>query len=141
MARVTVEDCVTKIPNRFKLVMLAGKRARDIAAGAELLVDRDNDKNPVVALREIAEDKVAPEDLMEAVVVGLQRHADTDELEEESDQDLSISAEEAIAHLSAARPVSRKDVIDYDKAVDYESVFQNKTKILSHGQSPGTLLV
>ena len=127
MARVTVEDCVTKIPNRFKLVMLAGKRARDIAAGAELLVDRDNDKNPVVALREIAEDKVAPEDLMEAVVVGLQRHADTDELEEESDQDLSISAEEAIAHLSAARPVSRKDVIDYDKAVDYESVFQNKS--------------
>ncbi|HIB19610.1 MAG TPA: DNA-directed RNA polymerase subunit omega [Alphaproteobacteria bacterium] len=129
MARVTVEDCVTKIPNRFKLVMLAGKRARDIAAGAELLVDRDNDKNPVVALREIAEDKVAPEDLMEAVVVGLQRHADTDELEEESDQDLSvaISAEEAIAHLSAARPVSRKDVIDYDKAVDYESVFQKKT--------------
>ena len=128
MARVTVEDCVTKIPNRFKLVMLAGKRARDIAAGAELLVDRDNDKNPVVALREIAEDKVAPEDLMEAVVAGLQRHADTDELEEESDQDLSvaISAEEAIAHLSAARPVSRKDVIDYDKAVDYESVFQNK---------------
>ena len=128
MARVTVEDCVTKIPNRFKLVMLAGKRARDIAAGAELLVDRDNDKNPVVALREIAEDKVVPEDLMEAVVVGLQRHADTDELEEESDQDLSvaISAEEAIAHLSAARPVSRKDVIDYDKAVDYESVFKKK---------------
>ena len=60
MARVTVEDCVTKIPNRFKLVMLAGKRAKDIAAGAELLVDRDNDKNPVVALREISEDKVAP---------------------------------------------------------------------------------
>ena len=129
MARVTVEDCVTKIPNRFKLVMLAGKRARDIAAGAELLVDRDNDKNPVVALREIAEDKVAPEDLMEAVVAGLQRHADIDELEEEIDQDLSgaISAEEAIAHLSAARPVSRKDVIDYDKAVDYESVFKKKT--------------
>ena len=129
MARVTVEDVVTKIPNRFKLAMLAGKRARDIAAGAELLVDRDNDKNPVVALREIAEDKVAPEDLMEAVVVGLQRHADTDELEEEIDQDLSvaISAEEAIAHLSAARPVSRKDVIDYDKAVDYESVFKKKT--------------
>ena len=82
MARVTVEDCVTKIPNRFKLVMLAGKRARDITAGSELLVDRDNDKDPVVALREIAEDKVAPEDLMEAVVLGLQRHADTDEPEE-----------------------------------------------------------
>lgn len=129
MARVTVEDCVTKIPNRFKLVMLAGKRARDITSGAELLVDRDNDKNPVVALREIAEDKVAPEDLMEAVVVSLQRHADTDEPEEEAGQDLSedISPEEAIAHLSAARPASRKDVTDYDKTPDYESVFKKKT--------------
>jgi len=128
MARVTVEDCITKIPNRFKLVMLAGKRARDITAGAELLVDRDDDKNPVVALREIAEEKVAPAELMEAVVAGLQRHADTDEPEEEIDDESSdvISAEEAIAHLSAARPVSRKEVIDYDKTTDSESVFPQK---------------
>ena len=128
MARVTVEDCITKIPNRFKLVMLAGKRARDITAGAELLVDRDDDKNPVVALREIAEEKVAPAELMEAVVAGLQRHADTDEPEEEIDDESSdvISAEEAIAHLSAARPVSRKEVIDYDKTTDGESVFPQK---------------
>ena len=128
MARVTVEDCITKIPNRFKLVMLAGKRARDITAGAELLVDRDDDKNPVVALREIAEEKVAPAELMEAVVAGLQRHADTDEPEEEVDDESSdvISAEEAIAHLSAARPVSRKEVIDYDKTTDSESVFPQK---------------
>ena len=128
MARVTVEDCITKIPNRFKLVMLAGKRARDITAGAELLVDRDDDKNPVVALREIAEEKVAPAELMEAVVAGLQRHADTDEPEEEVDDGSTdvISAEEAIAHLSAARPVSRKEVIDYDKTTDSESVFPQK---------------
>ena len=128
MARVTVEDCITKIPNRFKLVMLAGKRARDITAGAELLVDRDDDKNPVVALREIAEEKVAPAELMEAVVAGLQRHADTDEPEEEVDDESSdvVSAEEAIAHLSAARPVSRKEVIDYDKTTDSESVFPQK---------------
>ena len=131
MARVTVEDCVTKIPNRFKLVMLAGKRARDITAGAELLVERDDDKNPVVALREIAEDKVAPADLMEAVVAGLQRHADTDEPEEEMDYGLSgtVSAEEAIAHLSAARPVSRKEVIDYDKIPDTDTVFPPKNSV------------
>ena len=133
MARVTVEDCVSKIPNRFELVMLAGQRARDIAAGSELLVDRDEDKNPVVALREIAEDKVAPKDLMEAVVTGLQRHADTDELEEESDENLSenISAEEAIAHLAAARPVARKEVLEpyYDNTTDSELALDNKRSV------------
>ena len=118
MARVTVEDCVTKISNRFELVVLAGQRARDITAGAEILVERDKDKNPVVALREIAEDKVAPEELLEAVVTSLQRYADTDEPEEESDEDVgeTISAEEAISHLSAVRAVTRKEVLD----VNYE---------------------
>ena len=136
MARVTVEDCVSKIPNRFQLVVLAGQRARDIAAGSELLVDRDEDKNPVVALREIAEDKVAPEDLMEAVVTGLQRHADTDELEEESDENLSenISAEEAIAHLTAARPVARKEVLEpyYENTPDSEFALDNKSRVFKN---------
>lgn len=118
MARVTVEDCVTKISNRFELVVLAGQRARDITAGAEILVERDKDKNPVVALREIAEDKVAPEELLEAVVTSLQRYADTDEPEQEDDEDVAktISAEEAISHLSAVRAVTRKEVLD----VNYE---------------------
>ena len=118
MARVTVEDCVTKIPNRFELVVLAGQRARDITAGAEILVERDKDKNPVVALREIAEDKVAPEELLEAVVTSLQRYADTDEPEQEGDEDVAktISAEEAISHLTAVRAVTRKEVLD----VNYE---------------------
>ena len=118
MARVTVEDCVTKISNRFELVVLAGQRARDITAGAEILVERDKDKNPVVALREIAEDKVAPEELLEAVVTSLQRYADTDEPEQEDDEDVAktISAEEAISHLSAVRAVTRKEVL----AVNYE---------------------
>ena len=62
MARVTVEDCVDKIPNRFELVLMAGTRARQISSGAEILLDRDRDKNPVVALREIAEEKVMPGD-------------------------------------------------------------------------------
>ena len=118
MARVTVEDCVTKIPNRFELVVLAGQRARDITAGAEILVERDKDKNPVVALREIAEDKVAPEELLEAVVTSLQRYADTDEPEQEGDEESAetISAEEAISHLAAVRAVTRKEVVD----VNYE---------------------
>ncbi|MEE1543943.1 MAG: DNA-directed RNA polymerase subunit omega, partial [Alphaproteobacteria bacterium] len=83
MARVTVEDCVTKIPNRFELVMLASQRARDIVAGSELTVDRDNDKDAVVALREIADEKMTPNDLSESLLLGLQRHAEIDEPEKE----------------------------------------------------------
>lgn len=73
MARVTVEDCIEKVPNRFDLVLLAAHRARNIAAGAQLQIDRDNDKNPVVSLREIAEDRVALDGLAESLVSGLQR--------------------------------------------------------------------
>ena len=72
MARVTVEDCVDKIPNRFDLVMMAAQRARGISAGAQLTVDRDNDKNPVVSLREIAEETVSNEELEEEVIKSLQ---------------------------------------------------------------------
>jgi DNA-directed RNA polymerase subunit omega len=82
MARVTVEDCVEKVPNRFNLVLLAAHRARAISAGASLLVDRDNDKNPVVALREIADDVVDAEGLREGLISSLQRvdeHADAEE--------------------------------------------------------------
>ncbi len=83
MARVTVEDCVLKIPNRFELVMLAGQRARDISSGGQLTVDRDNDKNPVVALREIAEETVNLDSLKNTVVQGLQKHVEVDEPEED----------------------------------------------------------
>jgi DNA-directed RNA polymerase subunit omega len=83
MARVTVEDCVLKIPNRFELVMLAGQRARDISSGSRLTVDRDNDKNPVVALREIADETVDLDALRNAVVSGLQKHVEVDEPEED----------------------------------------------------------
>jgi DNA-directed RNA polymerase subunit omega len=82
MARVTVEDCVDRVPNRFDLVVLAAQRARDISTGSELLVDRDRDKNPVVALREIADDKLVVEELFEAVVQGKQKIAPIDELDE-----------------------------------------------------------
>ena len=83
MARVTVEDCVLKVPNRFELVLLAGQRARDISGGAALTVDRDNDKNPVVALREIADDTVSLDLLRNAVIQGLQRVVESDEPEED----------------------------------------------------------
>ncbi len=83
MARVTVEDCVLRVPNRFELVMVAAQRARDISAGGPLTVDRDNDKNPVVALREIADETVPLDGLRAALVQGLQKHVEVDEPEEE----------------------------------------------------------
>jgi len=83
MARVTVEDCVLKIPNRFELVMIAAQRARDVSSGAPLTVERDNDKNPVVALREIADETVSIDGLRNALVQGLQKHIDVDEPEED----------------------------------------------------------
>jgi len=81
MARVTVEDCVDKVPNRFDLVLMAAQRARAVASGAELTIDRDNDKNPVVALREIAESTVLPEELREAIIEDMQKRVDDDEPE------------------------------------------------------------
>ena len=78
MARVTVEDCITRIPNRFDLVMTAAQRSRNITAGAPLTIDRDRDKNPVVALREIAETTVDIEGLQESLIKGLQKHVEVD---------------------------------------------------------------
>ena len=83
MARVTVEDCILRVPNRFELVLTAAQRARDISSGGRLTVDRDNDKNPVVALREIAESTVPLEALQNALVQGLQQHVEVDEPEED----------------------------------------------------------
>lgn len=83
MARVTVEDCILQVPNRFELVLIAARRARDIASGARLTVERDNDKNPVVALREVAELTISLEGVRNSVVQGLQRQVEVDEPEEE----------------------------------------------------------
>jgi DNA-directed RNA polymerase subunit omega len=82
MARVTVEDCVVKVPNRFELVLVAAQRAREITAGAGLTVDRDDDKNPVVALREIADDTVQVDRLQDSLIRGMQKHVEIDEPEE-----------------------------------------------------------
>ncbi|MEO0389750.1 MAG: DNA-directed RNA polymerase subunit omega [Pseudomonadota bacterium] len=84
MARVTVEDCVDKVPNRFELVMLAAHRAREISAGAPITVDRDNDKNPVVSLREIAEETQSSEELRERLIESNQTQIEVDEAEEDA---------------------------------------------------------
>ena len=92
MARVTVEDCVLKVPNRFELVMMASQRSRDITSGSDISVERDNDKNPVVALREIADETVPLDELSDSVVRGLQKHVEIDEPEEEDPMELMTSA-------------------------------------------------
>ncbi len=99
MARITVEDCVIRIPNRFKLVLLASQRGRDISAGAPLSVERDNDKNPVVALREIADETIDIDGLQQSLIHGLQRHVEKDEPEEDELDLLSTEQE-----LTAASP-------------------------------------
>jgi len=87
MARVTVEDCIEKVPNRFRLVLLSAHRARNIAAGSQLQIDRDNDKNPVVALREVADEKLDLDALSESLVAGLERVIPVDEEEEDTRHD------------------------------------------------------
>ena len=108
MARVTVEDCVDKIPNRFDLVLLAAQRARQVSGGAELTIDRDRDKNPVVALREIAEETVRPAELLESVVQSLQKVQIDDEDEVDAVGSLAASAE--ALRLTAAAPPRNTNV-------------------------------
>ena len=100
MARITVEDCVLRVPSRFELVMLSAQRARDISAGSALSVDRDNDKNPVVALREIADGAVDLDHLRYELIHGLRRHVD---LEPETPMDL---AEELAKTTAQPQPVA-----------------------------------
>ena len=113
MARVTVEDCIDKVENRFELVLLASHRARLLAAGAPLTIDRDRDKNPVVALREIADELVRPDHLEEAVVNSLQRVQIDDEDEVDAVGSLSASAE-ALRLTAAAPPRNQNLGADYE---------------------------
>ena len=129
MARVTVEDCVLKVPNRFDLVLLAGQRAREISAGAPLSVDRDNDKNPVVALREIADSTVDRDELRESLVSGLQKHVEVDEPEEDEFSEMemlasmSVPAEAAFGGSDASdetEEAEADETEDGDQAADEE---------------------
>lgn len=114
MARVTVEDCVDKVPNRFDLVLLSAHRARMIAAGSQLTLPRDNDKNPVIALREIAEPTVSPGDLREDLIHSLQKHVEVDEPEVETVPMLTADAED--------RPAGKEDdtSISFDRMSEEE---------------------
>lgn len=125
MARVTVEDCVEKVPNRFELVMLAAQRARKIGSGAALTIDRDNDKNPVVALREIADETVAITDLQEELVRNHQRVIEMDDNEDVIE---SMQGEEewaAIAQQRAAQGMEEFADIDDDDDEDSEPTLED----------------
>ena len=113
MARVTVEDCVDKIPNRFDLVLFAAQRARQISGGAELTLDRDRDKNPVVALREIADENVKPANLKEQVIQSLQKVRVDDDDEVDAVGSLAASAE-ALRLTAAAPPRNQNLGADYE---------------------------
>lgn len=113
MARVTVEDCVDKIPNRFDLVLIAAQRARDISGGSELTVEKDRDKNPVIALREIAEQTVKPKELNESIIIGLQKILPDDE--EEADEIGSLSQSAEALRITASAPTRSTSIgADYD---------------------------
>ncbi|MBI3451511.1 MAG: DNA-directed RNA polymerase subunit omega, partial [Rhodospirillales bacterium] len=111
MARVTVEDCVVKVPNRFDLVMLASQRAREISAGAPLTLEKDNDKNPVIALREIAESSLDLDNLRQAVITGLQKHVESDEPEEDMMELLASDRDVAGVPYEPTADVSEEEVI------------------------------
>lgn len=120
MARITVEDCVLKIPNRFDLVLVAAQRARDVSAGAALTVDRDNDKNPVVALREIAEETMNLDALRQSLVQSLQRHVEQDEPADE-DPDL-MTLGEGLGAMKPEDAVARRSLIEEEIADDLLTV-------------------
>ncbi|MFK3688861.1 DNA-directed RNA polymerase subunit omega [Agrobacterium tumefaciens] len=127
MARVTVEDCIDKVDNRFELVLLASHRARQISQGSSITIDRDNDKNPVVALREIADETLSPDDLKEDLIHSLQKHVEVDEPEpdpvtlaaasadsEDDDQPETVtfdqmSEEELLAGIEGLVPPEKND--------------------------------
>lgn len=122
MARVTVEDCVLKVPNRFELVLMAAQRARDISSGGQLTVERDNDKNPVVALREIAEDTVELDHLRNSLVTGLQKHVEVDEPEEDEMEAFMPERDIAFENMAANEDEVVEDGLTVsDEGVDFDA--------------------
>lgn len=117
MARVTVEDCVDKVENRFELVLLAGHRARQISQGAQITIDRDNDKNPVVALREIADETLSPDDLKEDLIHSLQKHVEVDEPEAAAPALLSDASDALAEGIAEA---GEDDVVTFDRMSEEE---------------------
>lgn len=130
MARVTVEDCIDKVSNRFELVLLASHRARTVSAGAPITIERDNDKNPVVALREIAETTVSPEDIKEELIHSMQKYVEVDEPEAE---------EVPMLPAESRTPVLGKDDQSSDTVIDRmsEEELLRGLESLAPAESPG----
>lgn len=120
MARVTVEDCIDKVDNRFELVLLASHRARQISQGSQITVDRDNDKNPVVALREIADSTMSPGDLKEDLIHSLQKHVEVDEPEPEAVLEAPEPAAAAPAASEEAGEAEEKEEVAFDRMSEEE---------------------
>ncbi|MCA1366461.1 DNA-directed RNA polymerase subunit omega [Bradyrhizobium sp. BRP14] len=117
MARVTVEDCIDKVENRFELVLLASHRARLISQGAPITVDRDNDKNPVVALREIADETLSPGDLKEDLIHSLQKHVEVDEPEPDA---AALAQTETAAFAETAEEEDQPEALTFDRMSEEE---------------------
>ena len=117
MARVTVEDCVDKVENRFDLVLLAAHRSRMVSAGSPVTLPRDNDKNPVIALREIAEETVSPGDLKEDLIHSLQKHVEVDEPEAEPTPMITAEGEEP---QQEAKPTQDEANLSFDRMSEEE---------------------
>ena len=118
MARVTVEDCVDKVTNRFELVLFAAHRARGMSAGAELYVERDNDKNPVVALREIADEKLVPDEVREDLISSLQKQVDVDEPEEDVVAPVAAPSDDANSSQEQMTTMSEDDILTALQALE-----------------------
>ncbi|MEO5760061.1 MAG: DNA-directed RNA polymerase subunit omega [Mesorhizobium sp.] len=114
MARVTVEDCIDKVDNRFELVLLAGHRARQISQGAPITVPRDNDKNPVVALREIADETLSPDDLKEDLIHSLQKHVEVDEPETDGE----VIADQTGGAVTATDTDDAEENVTFDRMTE-----------------------
>ncbi|MCP4316842.1 MAG: DNA-directed RNA polymerase subunit omega [Hyphomicrobiales bacterium] len=121
MARVTVEDCIDKVDNRFDLVLLASHRARQVSQGALITVDRDNDKNPVVALREIADETLSPGDLKEDLIHSLQKHVEVDEPEPDPAALLAAEQVEETVIIAGEAPVDpEEEAVSFDRMSEDE---------------------
>ena len=134
MARVTVEDCVLKVPNRFELVLLAAQRARDVTAGAQITLERDNDKNPVVALREIADETIVLDHLQNSLIKGMQKHVEIDEPEE--DTEIEIGAQQWPADLAPPSEVEEEGAVDEELSEDMLFVADDDAVGLSDDVNP-----
>ena len=117
MARITVEDCILKVPNRFELVMLAAQRARDVSAGAALTVDRDNDKNPVVALREIADGTVDLDHLRYELIHGLRRHVELEDRPDDDETSMALGSTLREEVGDGLMPMARGAAVGFDDPV------------------------